>query len=126
VLKDLDSRWIGSQFDIRHATVDGGTVWPLYFRLIREYINTLVAKDFRWAQTKGVWRPENCPLGEGMVDFPRYFQMVKQAGLAVPFVLHLEYPLGGAEHGAKRLSGGKQQVIEAMRKDLQFLQKSLA
>jgi sugar phosphate isomerase/epimerase len=36
VLKDLDSRWIGSQFDIRHATVDGGTVWPLYFRLIRE------------------------------------------------------------------------------------------
>ncbi|UCC97110.1 MAG: TIM barrel protein [Phycisphaerales bacterium] len=125
VLKDLDARWIGSQFDIRHATVEGGTTWSVHFRLIREYINTLVAKDFRWAQTQGVWKPENCPLGQGMVDFPQYLQMVKQAGLAGPFVLHLEYPLGGAERGARRLTGDKRQVIEAMRKDLQFLRKSL-
>jgi hypothetical protein len=35
--------------------------------------------------------------------------------------LHLEYPIGGAEHGARQLTGDKQQVINAMRKDLRFL-----
>jgi sugar phosphate isomerase/epimerase len=129
LIKDLDPRWIGSQFDIRHATVEGGTVWPVHFRLLREYINTLVAKDFRWARVKGAWQPENCPLGEGMVDFPRFFKMLRSggpAGIADLFCLHLEYPLGGAENGARRLTGDKQQVIDAMRKDLQFLRKSLA
>ncbi len=121
LLKDLDPRWIGCQFDIRHATVEGGTTWPVHFRLMSEYINTLVAKDFRWAQVKGVWQPQNCPLGEGMVDFPRYFRMLERAGIAVPIVLHLEYELAGAEHGASRLTGDEQQVIEAMRKDLRFL-----
>jgi L-ribulose-5-phosphate 3-epimerase len=120
---DLDTRWIGCQFDIRHATVEGGMVWPTHFRLMSRYINTLVAKDFKWTQAGKAWRAENCPLGEGMVDFPRYFKMLKQAGIAVPIVLHLEYPIGGAEHGARRLTGDKQQVIDAMRKDLRFLRK---
>lgn len=123
LLKDLDPRWIGSQFDIRHATVEGGTVWPVHLRLISEYINTLVAKDFRWAQINGAWRAENCPLGEGMVDFPRYFKMVRQAEIGSLLCLHLEYPLGGAEKGARTLTGDKQQVIDAMRKDLQFCRR---
>jgi sugar phosphate isomerase/epimerase len=126
LLEDLDPRWVGCQFDIRHATVEGGTTWPVHFRLMSGYINTLAAKDFRWAQIKGVWQPENCPLGEGMVDFPRYFKMLKQAGITAPFSLHLEYDLGGAERGAQRLTVDKQRVIDAMRKDLRFLRMSLA
>ncbi|OHB74030.1 MAG: hypothetical protein A2Z25_22145 [Planctomycetes bacterium RBG_16_55_9] len=118
---DLDTRWIGCQFDIRHATVEGGTVWPTHVRLMSRYINTLVAKDFKWAQTAKGWQAQNCPLGEGMVDFPGFFRILKQAGIAVPIVLHLEYPIGGAEHGARTLTGDKQQVIDAMRKDLRFL-----
>jgi hypothetical protein len=64
-----------------------------------------------------------------MVDFPRFFKMLRSggpAGIADLFCLHLEYPLGGAENGARRLTGDKQQVIDAMRKDLQFLRKFLA
>lgn len=122
---DLDARWIGCQFDIRHATVEGGMIWPTNFRLMSRYINTIVAKDFRWSQTNGAWKAQNCPLGEGMVDFPRYFKMLKQAGIDVPTILHLEYPIGGAEHGAKRLTGDKKQVIEAMQKDLRFLRNRL-
>ena len=121
LFRDIDTRWIGCQFDIRHATVEGGTVWPTHFRLTSRYINTLVAKDFKWTQTRNAWRPQNCPLGEGMVDFPRYFKMLRQARIAVPMSLHLEYPIGGAEHGARRLTVDGQQVIEAMRKDLRFL-----
>ena len=118
---DLDTHWIGCQFDIRHATVEGGTFWPTHFRLMARYINTLVAKDFKWAQIKNAWQPENCPLGEGMVDFPGYFKMLRKAKVAVPMSLHLEYPIGGAEHGARQLTGDKQQVIKAMREDLRFL-----
>lgn len=121
LFRDLDTRWIGCQFDIRHATVEGGTVWPIHFRFMSRYINTLVAKDFKWSQTDKGWRAENCPLGEGMVDFPGYSKMLKKAEIAGPMSLHLEYPIGGAEHGAQRLTGDKQQVIEAMRKDLRFL-----
>jgi len=126
LLRDLDTRWIGCQFDIRHATVEGGTVWPIHFRLISEYINTLAAKDFRWAQKDNVWQPQNCPLGEGMVDFPGYFKMLRQARIAAPFSLHLEYSLGGAEKGKRKLTVAKEKVIEAMRKDLHFLRKCLA
>jgi len=125
LFSDLDTRWIGCQFDIRHATVEGGTVWPTHFRFMSRYINTLVAKDFKWTQTDKGWRAENCPLGKGMVDFTGYFKMLKKAGIAGPMSLHLEYPLGGAEHGARRLTGDKQQVIEAMRKDLRFLKNLL-
>jgi len=126
LLKDLDTRWIGCQFDIRHATVEGGTTWPIHFRLISEHINTLAAKDFKWAQMDNIWKPQNCPLGQGMVDFQKYFEMLKQARIAVPLSLHFEYPLGVAEHGAKHLTMDKQQVIEAMRKDLHFLRRFLA
>ncbi len=134
LLRGLDRRCIGCQFDIRHAVVEGGTVWPIHFRLISEYINTLAVKDFRWAQKDNVWQPQNCPMGEGMVDFQRYFGMLRQARLtsggqakvAAPFSLHFEYSLGGAEKGAKQLTMAKQKVIEAMRKDLHFLRKCLA
>lgn len=125
LLRGLDMRWIGCQFDIRHTTVEGGTVWPIHFRLISEYINTLVAKDFLWAKSNSIWRPRNCPLGDGMVDFKAYFKMLSKARITAPMSLHLEYPLGGAEHGAKQLTAEKKKVIEAMRKDLHFLRKCL-
>ncbi|MEJ2701245.1 MAG: TIM barrel protein [Sedimentisphaerales bacterium] len=118
---DLDTRWIGSQFDIRHATVEGGLAWPTDFRLVSRYINTIVAKDFKWTQKAGSWQAENCPLGEGMVDFPRYFKMLRRAEIVVPMSLHFEYPIGGAEHGARRLTVDKRQVIEAMKRDLRFV-----
>jgi sugar phosphate isomerase/epimerase len=87
------------------------------------YINTLVAKDFRWRERDGAWKTENCPLGQGMVDFTRYFKMLRQANISAPVSLHLEYPLGGAERGARRLTASKQAVLEAMRRDLSFLRK---
>lgn len=121
LLKDLGPRWIGVQYDIRHATVEGGNSWPTTLRLLAPHVNTLVAKDFRWAEQDGRWTLENCPLGEGMVDFPQYFSVLDRQKVAVPFSLHLEYPLGGAEHGRTQLSTGKELVIEAMRKDLKTL-----
>ena len=121
LLKDLDPRRLGSQYDVRHATVEGGTSWSNTLRLLAPHINTLVAKDFRWTQQGGKWRAENCPLGEGMVDFPAYFKILNRERIAGPVSLHLEYPIGGAEHGARRLTTSREHVTNAMRRDLSKL-----
>lgn len=37
--------------------------------------------------------PRHVPLGQGMVDFGTFFKLYKQAGLAGPVSMHVEYPL---------------------------------
>jgi sugar phosphate isomerase/epimerase len=121
VLKDLDPQWIGCQYDIRHAVVEGANSWPLGLQLLRPYIRSLDVKDFRWADKNGKSAVENVPLGAGTVDFAKYLGLVKAYGLPGPCSLHLEYPLGGAENGAKTLSVPREQVLTAMRQDLHTL-----
>jgi sugar phosphate isomerase/epimerase len=125
LVRDLDPRWMGCQFDIRHATVEGGTVWPIHFRLIAPHVRTIIAKDFQWKKGEKGWRTENCPLGQGMVDFSTYFTMVKEAGIPGPISVHVEYPLGGANHGARTITIPKEQVLDAMRRDLAVLKRWL-
>lgn len=123
VLKDLDPEWIGSQYDIRHATVEGSHSWPTGFGLLQDHIKTINFKDFQWAKKDGKWQEENVPLGTGMVDFNKYFQMLNAAQFNGPVCLHFEYELGGVENGAKMLSIPKDQVLQAMKSDLATLKK---
>ena len=126
VIKDLDPAYMGCQFDIRHATVEGGTSWAIHLRLLARYIKTRVAKDFVWAHERDKWKVKNCPLGQGMVNFDAYMAMSKKLAIAAPFSLHFEYPLGGAEHGKRKLTVDKSVVINAMRRDLGYLRKVLS
>lgn len=121
LLKDLDPKWIGCQYDIRHAAVEGGMSWPTTFRLLAPHINTLVAKDFQWVQAQGRPSVENCPLGQGAVDWTRYRKLLTAQRIETPISLHFEYPLGGAEHGQWTLTIDKKQVLDVMRRDLQTL-----
>jgi len=125
LFKELDAQWMGFQFDIRHATVEGGTAWPINFRLLTPYIATIIAKDFLWLKTEKGWKCQNCPLGVGMVDFLTYFKMVKEAGVSGPLSLHFEYDLGGANKGARTLSIPADKVLEAMQRDLAVLKNWL-
>ncbi|MCK5269482.1 MAG: sugar phosphate isomerase/epimerase [Sedimentisphaerales bacterium] len=125
LIKELDPKWMGCQFDVRHATVEGGLVWPTKFRLIADRVVTIIAKDFLWVKTNKGWKIKNCPLGEGMVDFPRYFKMVKQAGIPGPLSVHYEYDLGGANRGRQTLSTPKENVTKAIRRDLTTLKSWL-
>lgn len=118
MLKNSDQAYSGTQYDIRHATVEGGLSWPTGLNLIRPTIKTIVLKDFMWEKKNGKWGVTSTPLGEGMVDFKSYFGLLKQFKLEVPVSLHLEYPLGGAESGATKLSVDKQVVFDAMKRDL--------
>lgn len=126
LIRDLDPRWVGSQFDIMHATVEGGRSWPTEVRLIADRITTIVLKDMTWGKKGSHWEDDCCPLGEGMVDFPAYMQMLKERNIQVPCSLHLEYDLGGADKGAKKLTVEPSVVIEAMRRDLRVARKLLA
>ena len=109
---------MGLQYDIRHAVVEGGMSWQNGLRLVQPQIKTLAIKDFLWEKKNGEWNPLNVPLGEGMVDFKTYFKLLKQYKVNVPVSLHLEHPLGGAEHGDTKISVDKQVVFDAMKKDL--------
>lgn len=125
LLRDLDPRWMGVQFDIRHAVVEGGLAWPVNLRLLAGSINTLAVKDFRWARQGTGWETENCPLGQGMVDLAGFAGMLKRHGIAGPISIHFEYPLGGAEHGAREITVERKTVLEALRSDLGHLRKVL-
>lgn len=120
-IKDLDPKWIGCQFDIRHATVDGAEAWPKNLELVRKYLGSVTIKDFHWEKKDGKWTMQNVKLGEGMIDFQKYFKLLKQYGFKKPISQHFEYPMGGAESGASKLYISKDEVINHMQKDLQTL-----
>lgn len=126
VLKDLDPRWLGCQFDLRHAVVEGGEAWPIDFRRIKDRVHTLVAKDFRWRIDGQRAVADNCPLGEGVTPFGRFFTSELPAEFAGPITIHLEYELGGANEGARTLHVDPSVVKQAMGKDLEMLRGWLA
>lgn len=124
ILADSNNVNIGCQYDIRHAMVEGGQSWELGLQVIRPYIKTLVIKDFIWKKQNEVWKPFNVPLGQGMVDFKKYFSILKKYKINVPISLHLEYDLGGAEHGNREISMDKNQVFDFMKADLSYLRQT--
>ncbi len=118
LLQTAQSSHMGVQYDIRHATVEGGLSWENGLRLLHKNIKILAIKDFVWARENGKWVVKNVPLGEGMVDFKRYFGLLKQYGVQVPISMHYEYDLGGAEHGSKTPKVDKKVIYDAMKRDL--------
>lgn len=124
IFSKTNNEFLGCQYDIRHAVVEGGKSWELDLRRIQPYIKSIVIKDFKWGIKDGIWEPINTPLGEGMVDFDRYFSLLKKYKIKVPISLHLEYDLGGAEKGATVISLDKKEVFAKMKKDLTFIKEA--
>jgi L-ribulose-5-phosphate 3-epimerase len=118
ILQKADQQFMGTQYDIRHATVEGGLSWQTGLNLIQPHIKTIVLKDTTWENKNGKCTIHNVPLGQGMVDFSTYFKFIKQHHIQVPVCLHLEYPLGGADQGADKITVDKKVVFDAMKRDL--------
>ncbi len=112
---------MGVQYDIRHAVVEGGLSWKTGLRLIHPEIKILAIKDFIWEKRDGRYYVQDVPLGTGMVDFKSYFTLLKEYGVNVPVSLHIEYPVGGAEHGLTKITVDENVVFDAMRRDLKWL-----
>jgi sugar phosphate isomerase/epimerase len=117
LIRDEDPRYLGCQYDIRHATAEGGTTWPLGIELLRNQIRTTDIKDFRWEKGSRGWRPVSVPIGEGMVDWPAYYGLLKELGISGPVSVHFEYP---PIEGKNDLAAAprRKQAVELMKKDL--------
>ncbi|MBN2410235.1 sugar phosphate isomerase/epimerase [candidate division KSB1 bacterium] len=125
VLREINSEWLGCQYDIRHATVEGAQSWPVGLEYIAPYINMIDIKDFRWDHSDGDWELLDVPLGEGMVDFKQFFKLTGQFNIKAPLSIHFEYDLGGANLGLRVLKIPGEKVIDAMKKDLFTLKQYL-
>lgn len=118
ILKLADQEHFGTQYDIRHAMVEGANSWVNGFELLHSQIKTIVVKDYKWELVDGKWQLVNVPIGEGMVDFKKFFHLLKVYNINVPVSLHCEYDLGGAEKGNRQIKIDPLVVFEAMKKDL--------
>jgi L-ribulose-5-phosphate 3-epimerase len=125
LLRDIPAEYLGSQYDVRHAMVEGADTWMLGMRLISGHIRTLAIKDFTWKTSGGKPQPVTVPMGEGMVDWDMFFKLVKDLGIVAPLTLHIEYPL--LEKDEEKLSLARQQeiIVSKLKKDVDFIKSYL-
>jgi len=122
MIKDLKPDLVGVQYDVRHAIVEGGYSWYRGMELLKPWISNLVFKDFLWQQNEnGEWKAVSVPLGEGMVDWPKFFELVKKWNISGPVSVHYEYPILTEEEQKLGKPAKVKRTIEVMQKDLQTL-----
>jgi sugar phosphate isomerase/epimerase len=108
LIKDYPVSDLACVFDIRHAVVEGGEAWPVYWNLMKPHSGAVSVKDFRWNARKS----QHVPLGTGQVD-PRFFDLLQKSTFAGPISLHVEY--------AGEL--GPRENVEALKTDFATLRK---
>jgi sugar phosphate isomerase/epimerase len=77
-------------------------------------------KDFVWEKSGGQWRTRWVPLGEGMVRWPEFFQLLARVPFPGPLSVHIEYDPGGSNK-ADRF----EKSFLAAERDLAFLRQQL-
>ena len=121
LLKGLDPRYIGCQYDVRHAAVEGFNSWTLGFDAVAPYVKHECIKDYIYTQdNRGRWTVKSVPLGTGAVDFPKYFAMRKEHGANGPLSIHYEFDLGDdeslpAKERIKRIMPVVRKEVETLR-----------
>src|SRR5580658_822886 len=105
---------IGFDFDIGYATAasdPAGGLAALQIALPR--LKAATVRDVAWtADAAGAKKLTQCPLGEGTVDWPKFFGALAQANFTGPITLEVEYE--------------PKDELAAIRKDLAFLKKQRA
>src|SRR5262249_34770007 len=120
LMRDLDPKAVGINYDVAHATIEGGLGgWIDSFRISGRHLRGIAVKDFAWGKdAKGAWQAQWKPIGEGMVHLQQFFGMVAKAQFSGPVQVHFEYPLGGANNGNTNITIPREQVYAAMKSDL--------
>jgi sugar phosphate isomerase/epimerase len=112
LINDLDPGWVGVYFDIAYAVADAGADgWETTFRTLLPRMRAIALQDFRWVQVDGEKRVQLCPLGEGVVEWKKFFALLAAAHYNGPLSLHMEY--------------AAQDELGAMARDLQFTRKQI-
>ena len=114
MIRGVNPRVIGYDFDIGYATAHGGVAGAdAALRMVLPRLKMTTARDCFWSKApEGGWKLTECPLGEGMVDWPRFFAALARAHFTGPILLAVDY--------------GTTDELAPMRKDLEFLTKQRA
>ena len=114
IIRGLDPQWVGYDFDPGSAAAAGGVDgWWVALRLALPRLKMVTLNDFTWSKDAGgAWKAAPCPLGEGMVDWPRFFAALARVKFTGPLSLEMAY------RPAKEL--------EAIGRDLAFVRKQVA
>ena len=92
----LDRRWAGYYFDPRHAVAEGGGgAWKAAVHLVSPRLKMIALKDCFWVKGPKGWVIEDCPLGQGMVDWGWMGAALRTARFRGPVSVHLEYEIPG-------------------------------
>jgi L-ribulose-5-phosphate 3-epimerase len=113
MLARLDPHLVGYDFDIGNAVaLDGENGWQTALTQALPRLKMVTAHDCRWNKESDPPKLTECPMGEGMVDWPKFLAELARHNFSGPISLHVGY--------APRDEFG------ALRKDVQFLKKQLA
>ena len=123
LLKDLDPKWIGNQYDICHASIEGNHSWPYGLKLINPYISCVVAKDAKYGMVNGRWRNIYQPLGEGIVKWDTFFGYLKEFGYTGPITLHVEYHMFDEKDSSLSIEYKRKAALKHMQRDVDFLKQ---
>jgi sugar phosphate isomerase/epimerase len=118
----LDPRWAGYYFDPRHAVAEGGGgAWKTATYLVAPRLKMIALKDCLWQKGSKGWTIENCPLGEGIVDWAWFAATLRGTDFSGPISLHLEYEIPGStpEERTRR-------TLEAAKRDLAVAKRFLS
>jgi len=83
-------------------------------------LKMIALKDCVWGQSAQGWRLENCPLGEGLVDWEWFASALRTTPFSGPISVHIEYEIPAATP-AERLD----RTLAAARRDLAFARRVL-
>ena len=114
MIRGMDPQLVGYAFDPGSAAASGGVDggW-LALRLALPRSKMVTLNDFTWSKDAGgAWKAVPCPLGEGMVDWSRFFATLARAKFTGPLSIEMGY------RPAKEL--------EAIGRDLEFVRKQVA
>jgi L-ribulose-5-phosphate 3-epimerase len=113
LVRGIDPRLIGYDFDAGNAVAAGGTGWETALQLVLPRIRVVTARDFYWNKDAGgVWKPVACPLGEGMVDWRKLFAALARVRFTGPISVPLDYQ--------------PKDEMGSVRRDVEFLKKQVA
>jgi len=114
VLRGIDPRWVGYDFDPGYATESAGPNGSaMALRLVMPKLKAVTVRDFTWGKdASGALKATPCPLGEGLVNWQPFFAALARQRFVGPITIEVRYD--------------PKDEINAFRKDLAFVRKQIA
>jgi sugar phosphate isomerase/epimerase len=126
VIEPLDPRWSGFYFDFGHAAVDlGENGWKVATNLVVPRLKMVGAKDFIWKpRGSHSWHAETCPMGQGIVPWREFLQILAQSNFHGPVSLQQEFIIPGVtdDQGIALSRAVVPQVMASAKENLDYLQ----